>query len=251
MSTFQASSVQDLSIKMNMHPRGALLSSDARTNTSLYEGQNMGQHIALKIRKVQTVEELSQVFKSAIRQVRGRSTLPGLFKSMHAIRTSDGIEIKRVIEKPEYESDRGLLREDKENIVESEGSRCGQVIYQNLETICQIEMHEGTTYHLGRSAVVKVSQCGFSNINHCIYEAITLGKAQSHYSSKLMDVALGKGTKSCFEVILVLERLELNLKQDLQHRGSCGNPYTETELTRILRDISAALLFGKLQVRPR
>ena len=235
----------------NMHQRGALLSSDARTNTSLYEAQGMGQHLALKIRKVQGWKELSQIFKSAVRQARGRSTLPGLIKSMHTKRISQEIVIERVIEKSGHGSDKDLLREDKDDIVDSEGWRCEQVIYQNLANLCSIEIFGGANYPLGRSVVVKVYDCGFNSINDCIHEAITLGKAQSHYSIKLMDVAIGAGTRSLLEVKLEQERLELDLQQDLEHRMSLDNLYTETELIRILRDISDALLFAKLQVRPR
>lgn len=234
---------------MDRYRRGALLCSD--DSTSLYEIEGSPPHTVLKVSKTNDVERASLVLKSAIRQVRGRSSLPGLIKAVF-VRKVGGrrLSIERLIKKSEQESYRELLREE-DGTEEPEDLRLGQLIYQHLDSIYGKEVFLTKTSPLGRSVTVKVYTCDFHNLNELVQEAMILAKAQSQESNTIIDIACRLGKTSPFELELVVDKLKLNLERDLHQRCRAYQLYTETELLLILSDLSAALLFAKFQVRPK
>jgi len=235
---------------MNRYRRGALLCSDARTNTSLYAVED--SHTLLKVSETKDVERVSAVLKSAVRQARGRSSLPGLVKAVFVRRIwRNGFSVERLIDRSGQESDRELLREEKDGIEGQEERMLGQLIYQNLATICPKEVLMSRIGPLGRAVAAKVHHCCFRDSDRCMEEVMMLAKAQSHESSKLIDVTLRVGTRNLFELEIAIEGLELSLDADLKQRIQTSQSYTQTELLRILSDLSAALLFAKFQVSPR
>lgn len=121
-------------------------------------------------------------------------------------------------------------------------------LYTNKDNIVEVEVLETTFGVLAFPSVIKLYHCGFFNIDHIIQEALLQIRVASRYSCKLFDLSIRKGSKSLFEVRLVMERLEGDLLADIRRCTVLNTTYTETELMNILECVTEALMFAKLRV---
>lgn len=198
--------------------------------------------VSTQICEVRSPEQLGLLIKCAIWN---RFSQPGELIAIKVIRRSGGYEVKL-----KYENSEGEFAPTNifQQVVEDYKS-APKPLYQNLDKVVPVEVLEASHSVLAFPAVIKLYHCGFSNINRLIQEALLQVRLASTYTCKLLDLFVRKGSKTVFQVGLVMERLEKDLEADIKHRATLDNHYTEDELQLILDCTVAALLYAKLRVR--
>lgn len=116
-------------------------------------------------------------------------------------------------------------------------------LYQNQENIMHVEV-------LFIPTVIKIHRCkSLSYLSKAIQEALVQGRLANAYSCKMLDLFIRRDSEGMYEMGLVMEALDRDLRMDIKYRKSQDNHYTETELRQVLECVAEALRLAKQRVR--
>lgn len=111
------------------------------------------------------------------------------------------------------------------------------------DNLLPVEVLEASVQSLSLPAVIKLYHCkGFPNVNKVIQEALLQARVSSAYACKLLNLYISRDSMELLEVRLMMERLEGDLKADIEHRAQQDNHYSEGELKYILKCVAEAKL---------
>jgi serine/threonine protein kinase len=103
---------------------------------------------------------------------------------------------------------------------------------------------------LSHSIPVAIKEQGFDNIqlaNSAIQEAMAMSALSHPGILKVYDCAIEKVGAGGFRSILVVERMERDLGEEIRRRRELGQPWTDAELITVLKHLVAALSFAQKQ----
>jgi len=204
----------------------------------------------VKVYESDSIEEVDSLVKQAIRSI----CLSGCLQAIQIARVLKKYEVKFVFDNP---GRRNIEEFDKENFIlqqrlgpEDYQGTINERLYTNKDVMPRVKVLAASVGVISLPAVIKRYYCAYpSSVNKCLKEVLLQTRLASFYTCRLLDFSIRRGEKCLVEVELVMERLQGDLKADIQQRIQENNPYTETELIRILECMAEALFFAKLRVR--
>lgn len=201
--------------------------------------------------EAKTLKEVDTIFKSAIYM----SKSSDMFKELTikcSVMTKDCFTVTRQVKGYDYFAEKRVLEvDDMLQFQQMENYFEMAHLYENLDSYVPVTVFGAISSILQRHVAVKSYGAGIYGINYILREARLQAKVESKHVCKLLDCYIRKGSRSQFEMGLVMELLELDLKQDICERSTKTDTahafYSETKLWQILADVVDALLFAKLQ----
>ena len=121
----------------------------------------------------------------------------------------------------------------------------GPILYANSSN--RVTIYQGLLSH---SLPVVIKEQGFDSLqqaNASIQEAMAMSALSHPGILKVYDCAIEQGEAGGFRSVLVVERMERDLGDEIQRRKEQGQPWTDAELIQALRSLVAALSFAQKQ----
>ena len=121
----------------------------------------------------------------------------------------------------------------------------GPILYANSSD--RVTIYQGQLSH---SIPVAIKEQGFDTLqqaNSAIQEAMAMSALSHPGILKVYDCAIEKAAAGGFRSVLVMERMERDLGEEIRQRRESGQPWTDAELIAVLKHLVAALSFAQKQ----